>query len=161
MPGEPSQRVARIDKRELADLPSQWTGDERGQYLRLLLRRRGIDLNRFYRVQYYPHHTCWLVTQDIGPGQPAAGTPATQTDTALYARLVDEFRRTAVTAIARLSGQSPSLSAQGGRYELPPKPQELTPAELAKLIGGYPGDGASVRFDGEGGCQDHFIATNS
>jgi hypothetical protein len=75
--------------------------------------------------------------------------------------MVDEFRRTAVTAIARASGHSPSLAAQGGKYELPSKPEEMTPAELAKLIGGAPGDGASVQFDGEGGWHDHFFPSSS
>jgi hypothetical protein len=41
----------------------------------------------------------------------------------------------------------------GAKYQLPPKPQELTPADLVNLIG-KAGEGTSaVRFDGEGGWQ--------
>jgi len=154
MPDAPEKRVARINKHELADMPAVWTNQERGQFLRLLVQFKGIDLTRFYTVEYYPHRACWLVTQEGGAARDAtAGTslPGGKADEALYLRMRDEFRRTAVAACAVLEAHSPHLAAHGAKYQLPPKPQEITPAELLDQIGGSETGGPAVRFDGEGG----------
>jgi len=154
MPNDPSKRVARINKQELTDMPAAWTDQERGQFLRLLLQFKGIDPHRFYTVVYYPERSCWLVSQEPAGGRHTtvgANLPGDKADEALYRRLRDEFRRTAVAAVAALAAHSPHLARHGGKYQLPPKLQEITPTDLLGMIGGPGAGGPPVRFDTEGG----------
>jgi hypothetical protein len=45
------------------------------------------------------------------------------------------------------------FASHGRPYQLPPKPQELTPAKLADLLGGLPEGREDVYFTNEGGWQ--------
>ena len=150
MANEPHQRIARIDKSDLADLPADGTEQERGRWLRLLLRQRGIDPHRLFRVEYYPHYHRWLVIQEAEPGAAARPTPP-QPESLFYRHVMAELRRAALTAFASQAARSVHFASHGSPYQLPPKPQELTPAKLVDLLGG-PQDGPDdVRFTGEGG----------
>jgi hypothetical protein len=144
MAHDTAKRVARIDRRELAALPMQWTDLEKGYQLRLLLRERGIDPNRLYFLTYHPRHHCWLFTQQ-GPEPGAVPLRPDQGDAAFYHQLAGELRRT-----ARLACAAPG--AAWVRYQLPDRPQELTPADLAIELGGW-GEYVPVRFTWEGGLQ--------
>jgi hypothetical protein len=150
MVDEPIRRVARLDKHELADMPSAWTNQDRGRFLRLLLRQKGIDPDRLFTVEYYPHRTCWLLTQHAGL---TAGTPARPSDAAFYEQTALEFRRTARSAFAVQAARSLHFASHGCQYQLPAKPQEMTPSALADLLGGGGGTPPSVRFTSEGGWQ--------
>jgi hypothetical protein len=148
-------RVARIDRHELLDLPSDWTNEDRGRYLRLLLRHKGIDTNRLYRIEYYPRRRCWLLIQETEPGSPPLPTAATYHpgDASFYLQTLAEFRRAGVTAWSALAAQSSQFACWGGPYELPKEPEELTPADLTQLLRD-PGEGnPSVSFDSEGGWR--------
>lgn len=147
MANEPIHCVARVDRRELAEMSPAWTDRERGQFLRLLLRREGIDPGRLYRVEYFPLRRCWLLTQNAEPDE----APAVGSDEQFYAIIVAELRRTARLAWAALAAQSSHFAQSGCEYQLPPKPQELTTAGLADLLGGPGEGGPGVRFDSEGG----------
>src|SRR5207249_9967061 len=109
VPTQPS-RLARVNKRELADVPAAWTEPERGQYLRLLLRGKGIDPDRLFRVEYHPRRHCWLVIQDPPPSAgfvPRLSQPGhSAADAALYREVMNLFRRTAQAAFAALAAQS-------------------------------------------------------
>jgi hypothetical protein len=150
MPNEIRQRIARLNKHELDEVPAHWTRPERGHHLRRLLVVKGINPNRLYRVEYYPHRQCWLFTQEAEPGAAPPAPPALPSapaDEAFYIQISLELRRAALSALRHYRSQF------GGKYELPSKPQELTPADLVNLIG-EAGEGAPpVRFDGEGGWQ--------
>ena len=65
MRSERPRRTARLEKQELAEIPSHWSKEEQGHYLWRLLRERGIDPGRLYTVEYYPYHQCWLLTQEV------------------------------------------------------------------------------------------------
>jgi hypothetical protein len=153
MASEPIRRVARMDKHELADMPTAWSNRERGQYLRLLLRLKGIDPNRLYAVDYYPCRACWILVQN---GEPKAEEPhsiAPQTAEAFYLQAVSELRRTARMAFAAAAARSQHFATFGCPYELPHQPQEITPADLRELVAGAGADNPSVRFTGEGGWE--------
>jgi hypothetical protein len=145
MEHEPTPRVARVNRQDLDDMPAHWSDQERGQYLRLLLRLKGLDPGRLYTVSYYPHRSCWLLTQTPGPAAEPASSADGKPDEVFYREAVAEFRRTAFVALA----QRPHGA---GTYQLPPKPYPLTTTELADLLGGGT-DQPPVRFDGEGGWQ--------
>jgi hypothetical protein len=151
MSTEPTRRMARLEKHELASLPPHWTNRERGRHLRVLLQRKGIDPGRMYRLEYYPHRQCWLLTQEgAPPGELAAGKVD---DESLYLETLNELRRTALTAVTALAAHNRYLAQNGRPYQLPPKPEELTPADLAELLGGAPTGGDAVQFTGEGGWR--------
>lgn len=146
MTNEPARQVARLDRGDLADLPTAWTDAERGRHLSGLLRTRGIDLARLYRAEYYVGHQCWLLTQEP---EPAAG-PAAADDALLFRDLIRELRRAAQGTWKALAGRSLHFAAHGRRYQLPPEAEPLTPAALAELLGG-PVEGPRVHFTSEGG----------
>jgi hypothetical protein len=147
---EQATRVARIEKADLAGLPPQWTPRERGQYLRGLLRQKGVDPDQLYQVEYHPRHSCWLLIQQTEPvDQPAApaAVPPSQSDELFYVRVTDELRR---TALAALGTRSVYFAHGAGRYELPEKAEEISPAELMNQLGGPCAGDPPVRFDAEG-----------
>jgi hypothetical protein len=144
MEQEVTPRLARLNRQDLDDMPGHWSDRERGQYLRLLLRLKGIDPGRLYTVSYFPHRSCWLLTQTVAPAEPMAAV-RDKPDDLFYHEAIAEFRRTACLALAR-------HPRSAGSYELPPQPHPLTPTELAELLGGAD-DLPTVRFDGEGGWQ--------
>jgi hypothetical protein len=156
MPNQPDPQVARIDRQELAAMPVHWTRQQRGRYLRGLFLAKGIDPQRLYTITYYPHRTCWLLTQQ--PGEPGSQPPreahaGKKADELFYAQVTTEFRRTALAANAAAGLHSAHFNCPGFKYQLPSKPQEVTPAALRALLGS-PGEGdLPVRFDGEGGWQ--------
>jgi hypothetical protein len=155
MPNESVQHVARIDKHELSEWPAEWSSRDRGQYLRLLLRLKGIDPERLYQTAYDPCRRCWVLTQLL---EPAPGTsvdpPPSPPDDAFFVQTLAVLRRTALSAFAALAAQSRHFACSGDRkYELPPKPEEVTPARLADLLGGPDAGGPAVSFDGEGGWR--------
>jgi hypothetical protein len=135
-------------------MPASWTTGERGQHLRLMLRRKGIDPDRLFTMEYYPQRGCWLLTQAAEPAKSPESTrgAAALRPEAFYAQTAAELRRTAVVAFAALASQSPHVALLGRKYQLPPEPQLLTPADLVDLIGGDARH-AAARFDSEGGWQ--------
>jgi hypothetical protein len=150
-------RIARVDRHELGEFPSSCSDAERGQRLRRLLHLRGIDPGRLFRVEYYPHHLCWLVLQEPADVQSAAvGGP--QSDATFYTQILGEFRRSARTAYSRVAAHSLQFARFGCKYELPPEPQDMTPADLADQLGG-PAP-VNVRFDPEGGWQYPDVNTS-
>jgi hypothetical protein len=151
----PPLRVARVDKRELFDLPAAWTSRERGQYLRVLLSGKGIDPARLFRVEYHPRRHCWVLTQEEPPPGRHAFIPADsgKADETLFAEAMTLFRRTAQAAFAALAAQDRHFACFGREYQLPPAPQETTPADLAKLLGGPSPEAPPVSFTSEGGWQ--------
>jgi hypothetical protein len=146
MPHEAGKRVARLDRREVASLPVQWTELEKGQQLRLLLWERGIDPNRLYFLSYHPRHKCWLFVQ--GGAEPGTGAPAAAVkgDDTFYRQLVAELRRAARLACV-------TQGAYSIRYELPDPSVDVTPIDLAKQLGVLAEGHAAVRFTGEGGWR--------
>lgn len=157
MVNEPMRQVARIDKAELAEMACAWSNQERGRYLRLLLQLKGIDTHRIYRLEYYPHRRCWLLIQEVGPGRhegPAAPISLSQADESFYLHAIAGFRVTARAANAALAARSPYFARSGRLYELPSRPQDMTPATLAKLLGGLADTGSAVDFDSEGGWRN-------
>src|SRR5207302_3588828 len=76
MVSEPGRHVARINRGELTQVPPDTPLAERGRRLRRLLLLQGIDPGRLYRVEYYPHHHCWLLTQEEEPAHPRRPAPA-------------------------------------------------------------------------------------
>jgi hypothetical protein len=137
-------------------MPAHWTDLERGQYLNLLLHLKGIDSNRLYWVEYHPQHHCWLVTQqNSGEGGSVTSEPSFFDHSAekLCLQTLTEFRRTARLAWSALAARSPETARNGGKYQLPDKPEELTPADLVGLLH-RPGEPKpAVQFDTEGGWQ--------
>jgi hypothetical protein len=142
--------VARLNKAELSGMPPQWTSRERGQYLRALFRQKGVDPDRLYQVEYHPRQACWLLIQRMELVEQAATLTAPlsdQADELFYVRATDELRRTALAAVGR---GSTFLAGPGGKYQLPEKAEEISPADLADLLGGPSAGDPPVRFDGEG-----------
>jgi hypothetical protein len=152
MPSESIQRVVRIDKGDLAELPAEWSDQERGRHLRRLFRLRGIEPHRLFRVEYYPHHQCWLLIQEDMPGASPAAAPR-QPDGLFYRQVMAELRRAALTAFASHAARSMHFASHGSSYQLPPKPQELTPGTLMDLLGGPSKEQEGVHFTNEGGWQ--------
>ena len=153
MADEP-KRMARIDWAELAEMPPAWTNRERGQYLRLLFRMRGIDPQRLYRIEYYPLRRCWLVTQPADPGRQPAETPdGAKEDELFFGQIVAELRRTALAACAALAAHSPHFARFGGKYQLPAEEEEVTTSDLRGLLGNAGDSNPPVRFDREGGWR--------
>jgi hypothetical protein len=154
---ERPQRLARLEKRELAEIPSHWSKAEQGDYLWRLLLHKGVDPSRLYTVAYYPHRQCWLLTQEIEAGtppRPIAPAPPCEAGLRFYSQVSTELRRTALAAFAAVAGRSSHFARFGCDYELPPKPQETTPADLVSWLGGGPNQtDARVRFTSEGGWQ--------
>jgi hypothetical protein len=149
--------VARIDKSELFDLPAEWTDRERGQYLRLLLGFKGIDPDRFYHMAYYPLPRCWLLTQEPAPDRETETGYARDPEPAeerYYLQVIAQFRWTARVACSALAAQSRQFALFGCKYQLPPKPREMTPADLAQSLGGTGPEGKPLPFfTSEGGWQ--------
>ena len=152
MPDEANRRVARVDKQEFKEMPASWSDEERGQYLRRLLRCKGIDPGRLFRIEYYPHRLCWLIHQQPMHSAPAAPA-ALQGDGAFFTQVMAEFRRTARTAFASVAAHSLHFASHGCNYQLPPEPEEISTADLVDELGDVGDDGSGVRFDNEGGWQ--------
>jgi hypothetical protein len=145
MSHDPGKRVARIDRREVAALPAQWTDLEKGHQLRLLLHERGIDANRLYLLTYHPPHRCWLFTQ--GGAEPALVAPAPgKGDDLFYRQLTADLGRTARVACA-------TWGACRAYYQLPDVPYEITSADLVRQLGAPDDAQPAVRFTREGGWQ--------
>jgi hypothetical protein len=156
MLNELTRRLARLEKRELSEIPSQWLKEERGRYLWRLLRNKGVDPGRLFTVEYFPYRQCWLLTQEIehGPHQrPIAPAPAGQAGLLFYNQVSTELRRTALAAFAAAAARSVHFARFGCNYQLPPKPQETTPADLVRLLGGPAAEEARIRFTSEGGWK--------
>jgi hypothetical protein len=148
--------MARLDKRELSDMPAHWTKPQRGLHLWHLLQDKGIDPNRLYTVQYFPDRQCWLAIQEVEPGPRPRSQKATLSDKEcelFYGQATAEFRWTAQVAFGSLAARSTHFARHGSKYELPTKPQETTPAELMHLLGGPAEPDLRVHFDSEGGWQ--------
>jgi len=146
MEHEPVKRVARIDRWEVAALPSQWTDQEKGLQLRLLLRERGIDPNRLFFLSYHPRHHCWLLTQRCPDPAVAESASTAKGDDVFYRELTAELRRAARLACAH-------LGSWWFPYRLPEQPEPVTAAALTKELSGTGGSHAPVRFTREGGWQ--------
>jgi hypothetical protein len=137
-------------------MPSHWSKAEQGQYLWRLLWDKGVDPGRLYTVEYFPHRQCWLLTQEVEAGvhsRPVAHAPPTEAGLRFYTQVSTELRRTALAAVAAVAGRSAHFARFGSHYELPPKPQETTPSDLVRLLGGQNEANARVRFTSEGGWQ--------
>lgn len=148
--------MARLEKRELADIPCHWSKEERGQYLWRLLRDKGVDPGLLYTVEYFPYRRCWLLIQETDSGphpRPIASAPPSEVGRLFYAQVSMELRRTALAAFAAVAARSVHFARFGCHYQLPSKPQETTPAELVRSLGGPSDDEAHVRFTSEGGWQ--------
>jgi hypothetical protein len=120
-----------------------------------LLRDKGVDPGLLYTVEYFPYRQCWLLTQECEPGRqtrPAALAPP-QGGLSFYTQLSTELRRTALAAFAAAASRSAHFAHFGCKYQLPPKPQETTPADLVRSLGGRIDEEARVRFTTEGGWQ--------
>jgi hypothetical protein len=153
---QPTRRVVRLNKHELTEMPAPWSNRERGQYLRMLLRFKGIDPDRLYQVDYYPRRHCWLLTQETEANPtppPSVSTPPGPGDEVFYVQAQAELRRAASTAFAALAAHSRHFASFGCDYRLPPRPQEVTPADLVHQMGAPDQRDAAVRFDSEGGWQ--------
>jgi hypothetical protein len=153
---ERPRRTARLEKRELAEIPSHWSKEEQGSYLWRLLRDRGIDPGRLYTVEYFPYHQCWLVTQEAEREpclRPVAAAPPSGGGRPFYTQVSTELRRTALTAVAALAAHSDHFARFGCKYQLPPKPQETTPADLVRSLGGQTDKDVHAQFTSEGGWQ--------
>jgi hypothetical protein len=156
MRNEPRRYVARINKHELAALPASWSERERGQYLRFLFQFQGIDPDGIYRIDYYPYRQCWVVTQVDRPAELPARAPTSrikQADEEFYKQVMTQFRHTARVAFAAAAASSMHFASFGCAYQLPPKPQELTAADLAKQLDSAGVKQPPVRFNSEGGWQ--------
>jgi hypothetical protein len=153
---ERPRRTARLEKRELAEIPSHWSKEEQGKYLWRLLRDRGIHPGRLYRVEYFPFHQCWLLTQEVEPGpyaRPITASPPNEGAELFYTQVSTELRRTAQAAFAVVAARSDHFARFGCKYQLPSKPQETTPADLVRSLGGPADKEPRVRFTSEGGWQ--------
>jgi hypothetical protein len=146
--------MIRIEKRELSEVPSFWSKRERGHHLWRLLQDKGIDPSRLYTIDYFPHRQCWLLTQGHDPGlrpRCAGKLPTGAAAESFYVEATAELRRTARAGFATVAARSTHFARFGCKYELPPKPQETTPADLVQQLGGSLEDGEDIRFDTEGG----------
>lgn len=150
-------RVARVNRPELLDLPPDWTDQECGQYLRLLLQLKGIDPNRFYYLSYHPDARCWLLTQKAEAGlspPPGVALAPARLDELFYPHVMAQFRWAARTACAAQAAHSQHFARSGSRYQLPAAAHELSPGDFAKLLGGASAGAApETHFDGEGGWR--------
>jgi hypothetical protein len=147
-------RVARINKHELADFPPDWNTRDRGQYLRCLLECKGINTRKLYRVEYFPHRQCWLLTQEVDPVAAEHSPPATiEDDERFYLQSMAEFRRAASSAWAALARTSRHFASHGCHYQLPAMIQPMTPAALIQMLGGGLPEKMSIHFDSEGGWR--------
>jgi hypothetical protein len=146
------QHTARLDKHELQAMLPSWSNRERGGYLQRLFRLKGVDPDRLYSVVYYPERQCWLLTQSLDRSSDRL-VPLIAED-AFYAQALTELRRTARTAFAAAAARSVHFAANGCKYELPARPQELTAQELIRQLGAA-SDAIGVRFDSEGGWHAH------
>lgn len=156
MLNEVTRRLARLEKRELSEIPSFWSREEQGRYLWRLFRAKGVDPARLYTVEYFPHRQCWLLTQEIVPGprsQPIALAPRGKANLLFYNQVCTELRRAAVSAFAIAATRSVHFARFGCHYQLPPKPQETTPADLVRALGGPADPETCIRFTNEGGWQ--------
>jgi hypothetical protein len=156
MLNELSRRMARLERRELTEIPSHWSKEERGRYLWRLLRNKGVDPSRLFTAEYFPYRQCWLLTQEIehGPQQRAiAPAPPGEASLLFYTQVSTELRRTALAAFAAAAARSPHFARFGCKYQLPPKPQETTAAELACLLGEPADQDGHIRFTSEGGWR--------
>src|SRR5438874_11997564 len=113
---ERPQRLARLEKRELAEIPSHWSKADQGEYLWRLLRDKGVDPSRLYTVEYFPHRQCWLLTQELEAGTPPRPiTPAPgEAGLQFYTQVSTELRRTALAAVAAVAGRSAHFARFGG-----------------------------------------------
>jgi len=150
-----SQQIARLDRHELTEMPPQWTDAERGQFLRRLLRLKGIDTGRYFGVTFHPYRRCWLISQAAGPGRSAdePQIPTLKEDANLYLRLRHELARAARAAVSALVAQSPEFARLGCKYKLPTPAPEMTPAAFAHLLGQAAQKPIHAEFDSEGGWQ--------
>jgi hypothetical protein len=156
MKTERPRRTARLEKRELAEIPSHWSKEEQGKYLWRLLRDKGVNPGRLYTVEYFPYHQCWLLTQEIEPEpypRPVTAARPHEGGQLFFTQLSTELRRTALAAFAAAAVRSEHFARFGCKYQLPSKPQETTPADLARSLGGPSGRDARVQFTSEGGWQ--------
>src|SRR5262249_60679855 len=109
MRNELIRRLARLEKRELAAIPSNCSKEEQGQHLWRLLRDKGIDPGQLYTVEYFPHRQCWLLTQETESGrrlQPIAPAPPRDAGRLFYTQVSTELRRTALAAFAVAAARS-------------------------------------------------------
>jgi hypothetical protein len=153
MENEPLQRLARIERGELAALGSEMPLAERGGFLRDLLQLRGIDTDRLYRVEYFPTHHCWLVTQDAGaagPRRPGAASRGPKADELFYVQAIADFQRVARAAYAAMAAHSMHFARFGRKYELPEPERELPLSDLVDLLRDTGDETPPVRFDSEG-----------
>jgi hypothetical protein len=148
--------IARINSSELADLPPDWSTAERGCYLRLLLRIKGIDAGRWYRVEFFPRSRCWLLTQERAEMrcEDSASVPAPD-DASFFVQAYTVLRRTARSAYATAAARSMHFARHGCEHSLPPEPEKLSAADIIALLGPANSD-PDVHFDSEGG----WICTN-
>jgi hypothetical protein len=156
MRNEKTRRTVRLEKRELSEIPSQWSKEEQGQYLWRLLRDKGVDPGRLYTVEYFPYRQCWLLSQECEPGLPMghlATVPRGEASQLFYTQVSTELRRTALAAFAAAATRSAHFASFGCKYQLPAKPQETTPADLVRSLGGATEEDVRVRFTSEGGWQ--------
>jgi hypothetical protein len=144
MENEPRQRLARIDRHEVAALPSEWTDLEKGRQLRYLLRERGIDPNRLYFLTYHPRHHCWLITQQAPETGGASVVTPGKSDDVFYRQLAVELRRTARLACA-------SQGAWWLPYRVADQPEPITPSDLAHELSAAGDPPMEIRFNCEGG----------
>jgi hypothetical protein len=151
---ELARHIARIDKHELAGMPSFWNNRERGRYLRHLLRARGIDPGALFHIEYYPYRGCWLFFQTNEPGSQAAlEMPLFQDDEKFFLQTLAQLRHAARSAFAAVAATSIHFASHGCAYALPPRPQEVAAADLAHLLGREAGTSSPVQFTAEGGWQ--------
>jgi hypothetical protein len=148
------QRVARLDRRELREMPAEWTDQERGEYLGLLLKLRGIDCQRLFRLEYYPQRQCWLVLQRLEHDERQIPAPPSGKAAELfYTQTIADLRRSARAAHAALAGRSVQFALYGSPYRLPDQPEALTPAALAELLDQPTVKKRPVHFTSEGGWK--------
>jgi hypothetical protein len=149
---ERPRRTARLEKRELAAMPSHWSKEDQGRYLWRLLREKGLNPGRLYTVEYFPYHQCWLLTQEADSRPIAVALPK-EGARLFFTQVSTELQRTARAAFAALAARSEHFARFGCKYQLPPKPQETTPADLTRSLGGPADEDSHVQFTSEGGWQ--------
>jgi hypothetical protein len=148
--------IARINGADLVDLPADWSTAEKGAYLRLLLRSKGIDANRWYRVEYFPERRCWLLIQERAAAPNSTAPVADDAD--FFVQTYTILRRTARSAYAAAVARSMYFARHGRPYELPARPQQVSSTDVAAWLG--PAEPARrVRFDGEG-CWSGDVSPN-
>jgi hypothetical protein len=148
MENEPQRRVVRIDRVEFSGLGTDTPLPERGRFLRRLLQSKDIDPDRLYRVEYYPNHHCWLVTQEAGLVR--SRPEGDKADTLFYVQVMTEFQQAARAACRSMAAHSMHFARFGRRFEPPAPAKELPLSDLVDLLGGSGDDTSPVRFDSEG-----------